>query len=142
MPFAAKVDLQLATGEREESASGLPGHVLLVEDSLIIALDAEEALQSAGVATVTVVSTVNQALLVLESQKIDAALLDINLGNQLSLPVAEELLKRAIPFAFATGYGDQIDFGDQFAAVPVLQKPYRRDQILEILRGFKLQAAD
>ena len=142
LPFAAKVDLQLATGEREESASGLPGHVLLVEDSLIIALDAEEALQSAGVATVTVVSTVNQALLVLESQEIDAALLDINLGNQLSLPVAEELLKRAIPFAFATGYGDQIDFGDQFAAVPVLQKPYRRDQILEILIGFKLQAAD
>lgn len=114
-------------------SAAMPGHVLLVEDSLIIALDAEEALLSQGVGRVSVASSVEQALAVLEEETIDAALLDLNLGSQLSLPVAEVLAARSIPFAFVTGYADGIDVGTRFAAIPVLQKPYGSEDLSRIL---------
>lgn len=36
----------------------------------------------------------------------DAAILDVNLNGELSYPLADILADRAVPFAFATGYGD------------------------------------
>jgi hypothetical protein len=51
-------------------------------------------------------------------------------------------LEREILFAFATGYGDQVNFGEQYAAVPVLQKPYSRDQIADHLTNFLMRSAD
>ena len=54
----------------------------------------------------------------------DAAMLDVNLGKETSEPVARVLRERAIPFIFASGYGDRsIQQGD-FKDVPVVTKPY------------------
>jgi ActR/RegA family two-component response regulator len=49
------------------------------------------------------------ALKMLKGFTPDFAVLDINLGAGTSLPVAQELSKRNIPFIFATGYGDLLD---------------------------------
>ncbi len=37
----------------------------------------------------------------------DLAVLDVNLGDARSYPVADLLLERCTPFLFATGYGTQ-----------------------------------
>jgi light-regulated signal transduction histidine kinase (bacteriophytochrome) len=98
--------------------------VLLVEDNLIIAMDAEDVLTQLGAKRVVPAASVAQGLAGIDSAAPTIALLDINLGNETSFTIAERLLARGIPFAFATGYGDKADLPSAFVAIPILQKPY------------------
>jgi len=108
---------------------GANASALLVEDNVIIALDAEDMLLEAGFSDVSVASTVGRALEILEDGLPTFALLDINLGAETSLPVADILLKAGVPFAFASGYGDQTELSDAYRTVPTLTKPYTPDNI-------------
>ncbi|MBA2587866.1 MAG: hybrid sensor histidine kinase/response regulator, partial [Alphaproteobacteria bacterium] len=110
-------------------------HVLLVEDSMIIAMDAEEALKEIGAAKVVVAASVARALGALERGGLDFALLDLNLGAETSLPVADMLVQKKIAFAFATGYGEDSGLDQRYAGVPVLKKPYTADQLRQALAG-------
>jgi light-regulated signal transduction histidine kinase (bacteriophytochrome) len=103
--------------------------VLLLEDQLVIALDAESMLQSCGVASVDTTSTAAEALRTLVATEPDIAVLDVNLGSGNSFPVAEELRRRNIPFIFATGYGDHTIIPKSLADVPVVRKPYDPDAL-------------
>ena len=85
------------------------GRVLLVEDSMIIALDTEECLLQIGAAAVTVEGTVAGALEALATQDFAFALLDFRLGTDTGEPVAEALRTRGIPFWLATGYNEMAD---------------------------------
>ncbi|SNS87646.1 Bacteriophytochrome (light-regulated signal transduction histidine kinase) [Sphingomonas laterariae] len=106
--------------------------VLLVEDSMIIALDGEDALRDLGADLVITASTVANAKRAIDEHQFDFALLDFNLGAETSAPVAALLAERGIRFAFATGYGEAIDdFG--FEGVKTLAKPYGMAQLLRLL---------
>ncbi len=98
-------------------------HVLLVEDNMIIAMDGEDALRDLG-ADVTTAASVARAREAVEQQPIDLAVLDFNLGAETSMPVADLLVERGIPFLFATGYGDGLELPDRFAGVTLVKKPY------------------
>jgi CheY-like chemotaxis protein len=54
----------------------------------------------------------------------NVAILDVNLGHETSVAVAEELKRRNIPFMLTTGYGDRSGLVEQFSTVPILNKPY------------------
>jgi two-component sensor histidine kinase/CheY-like chemotaxis protein len=112
----------------------LSGEVLLVEDSLIIAMDAEDILLRLGAERVTTAGTVRQALDALETIRPTAAILDINLGTETSLAIADKLRGLGIPYLFASGYGEQAQLPDDHAGVPILQKPYSSDGIAGGLR--------
>lgn len=99
-------------------------NVLLVEDSLIIALDAEDILKRLGAAKVVAEASVAGAIAAIEPEQIDFAILDINLGDQFSFPIASELARHGISFLFATGYGEQAKMPPEHRARLVLQKPY------------------
>ena len=118
-------------------AGAVPQDVLLVEDNLIIALDTEEVMQRLGVATVRVASGVADALKTIDERKPDFALLDVNLGVETSFEIAERLMALKVPFAFATGYGEQIAFPTEFAAVPKIRKPYSTDTLRTTLQNAK-----
>lgn len=107
--------------------------LLVVEDQLIIALDLEMVLRDHGAANVHVVGTVSEALRIIASTKLDAAVLDINLGSSTSFPVARELLWLGIPFIFATGYGNEIEFPADLRSAPLVSKPYCEKSIRESL---------
>jgi light-regulated signal transduction histidine kinase (bacteriophytochrome) len=109
--------------------------MLLLEDSLIIALDAEDILLGIGVRRVISAATVKQALVELAGELPDAAILDINVGDGTSFPVADVLRARGVPFLFATGYGEQAQLPPEHEAVPVLQKPYNQASLAEALAG-------
>ncbi|QPQ56181.1 GAF domain-containing protein [Allosphingosinicella flava] len=98
--------------------------VLLVEDSLIIALDAEDILKRLGAKEVVTAASVGVALALIEEARPDVAMLDINLGDQTSFPIANRLSEKGIPFLFATGYGEQAQLPPDHKARVVLQKPY------------------
>jgi light-regulated signal transduction histidine kinase (bacteriophytochrome) len=97
--------------------------LLLVEDSMMIALDAQAMLQEAG-ASVEIAGSVAHARKALGQQPFDGAILDINLSGETSFDLADELLRDRLPFVFATGYGESIAIPERFAAVPVVLKPY------------------
>jgi len=111
----------------------LSGLVLLVEDSLIIAMDAEDILTRLGAARVVTASTVRQALDELSLEMPDFAVLDVNLGHETSLGVADALLAAGIPYAFATGYGEQLRLPEEHAHAKVVQKPYTLASMARIL---------
>ncbi|MEZ5659873.1 MAG: HWE histidine kinase domain-containing protein [Burkholderiaceae bacterium] len=105
------------------------GAVLIVEDSLLVAMDAEAACRALGAAAVDVAGGVARARELLQRTRPDFAILDIHLGDETSFALAEELLTRQIPFVFATGYGDSNVIPGRFADVPVISKPYSHEQI-------------
>lgn len=98
--------------------------VLLVEDSLIIALDAEDLLDRLGAKSVNTESSAVGAIAAIETERPDVAILDINLGDHDSVPIANRLDELQVPFIFATGYGEQSQLPDRHRPRPVLQKPY------------------
>lgn len=103
--------------------------VLLVEDSLIIALDAEDILKRLGALHVATAGTVEQALEAIDSTMPSLAMLDINLGDQTSFAIADRLDELGIPFLFATGYGEQAQLPDDHKARTVVQKPYTLENV-------------
>ncbi|WP_372708141.1 HWE histidine kinase domain-containing protein [Brevundimonas sp.] len=102
----------------------LSGCVLLVEDSMIIAMDAEEMLLSLGAERVLTASDVQEAMRLLDAETPTFALLDVNLGSEMSFPIADRLRQIGIPYAFATGYGDEIKLPPEHRACAVVKKPY------------------
>ncbi|MDV3459386.1 GAF domain-containing protein [Sphingomonas sp. HF-S4] len=102
--------------------------VLLVEDSLIIALDAEDILVRFG-ARIETASTPEAAHDMLDNWKPDFAILDINLGDQTSFGIADRLNDAGVPFFFASGYGEQANLPDEHRVRAVVQKPYTTHNI-------------
>ena len=65
--------------------------VLIVEDNYFIADDVRRTLSDAGAQVVGPASGVADAIRQVESARVDAAVLDVNLEDELSYPVAREL---------------------------------------------------
>ncbi|MFD1786814.1 HWE histidine kinase domain-containing protein [Sphingomonas floccifaciens] len=127
-----------AKGSKPAQRSLIDGTVLLVEDSLIIAMDAEDILSSLGASRVVTAASTAAAFDEIVENTLTLAVLDVNLGNETSLPVAEMLKSRGIPFLFATGYGEQLRLPPELEGTPVLQKPYTAANLrrgLETLLG-------
>ena len=103
-------------------------NLLLVEDSMMIALDAQMMLQNCG-AEVEIAATTSDARRAIKLNAFDAAILDVNLYIETSFAVAEDLQDRAIPFVFATGYGETISVPERFKGVHVISKPYAEDTL-------------
>ncbi|MCU0947183.1 MAG: response regulator, partial [Porphyrobacter sp.] len=106
-----------------------PERVLVVEDSMIIALDTEENLKRLGVATVQVESSVAGALQAIAESPPDFAIIDFNLGSESSAPVAAALRARGVPFLLATGYAESASEMEMLGADGVLRKPYGRSEL-------------
>ncbi|WP_162914915.1 response regulator [Desertibaculum subflavum] len=113
--------------------------ILLVEDEAIIAMDIEMILESAGYGLIITTNTVAAALRKIGEQGFDAALLDLNLGSETTIAVADELVRREIPFLLVTGR-DAPSLPEQLRSRPIVRKPYGPGEILRTL-GTALQGA-
>ena len=97
--------------------------VLVVEDAPLVAMLIEDMLLDLGHDVVGPAFRVRTAIPLARAAAIDFAILDVNVGDENSFPVAAVLRGRGIPFMFATGYGKRGLTGE-FAAVPTLDKPF------------------
>ena len=111
----------LARTRPMKSMDGL--RLLLVEDSMMIALDAQAMLADVG-AQVEIAGSLNDARRALRLDKFDVVVLDINLAGETSLGLAGELSAEQHPFLFATGYGTRTAIPERYDQVPVVTKPY------------------
>jgi DNA-binding NtrC family response regulator len=127
---AEELDEGSGTSQRSlERSQGNAGtmtarRVLIVEDSLIIAMEAEEILHEIGMDAVEIASNLQQAAAAIDAETYDFALLDVNLGEGMSFDFARSLNERGIRFGFVSGYSDTQDFPDDLQQVPLLVKPF------------------
>lgn len=114
-------------------AVGLQGkRILVVEDEPALAMMIEDMLIDFGCQVVGPALRVPEARALARDEALDGALLDVNMGDGPSFDVARILAARQVPFCFATGYGDA-GLLPEFAARPVLQKPFNHDRLRAFL---------
>lgn len=111
--------------------------VLVVEDEAMVSMLVEEFLEELGCEVTGIASRLDEALEKAGSLTLDLALLDVNLAGRLSYPVADLLLARGIPVVFVTGYGAAA-LPEALHGVPVLSKPFRRNQLAAALQAARV----
>ncbi|EIE49314.1 histidine kinase [Salipiger aestuarii] len=112
----------------------LQGTGLVLEDTLIIAMDAASILEDLGASKVEMQSSVSAALDWVGTNHPDFAVLDVNLGDEQSLPVAEALAVRGVPFVLATGYGEAEELARIYPPCVIVQKPFSAASLEQALR--------
>ena len=107
--------------------------VLIVEDESLVAMLLETILEDMGCEPVGPASNIDDGLaLAQDDGRLDAALLDVNVGGRQVFPVAEALRDRGVPFVFSTGYGEG-GLPDEWRGLPTLQKPFTEAAVREAL---------
>jgi DNA-binding response OmpR family regulator len=111
----------------------MPKRVLVVEDDALLGLDIATQLSDAGFDVVGPAISVASAFKLMGQIGCDAAVLDVNLGNETAEAVAIELQAQATPFIVLSGYSsDQHPPG--FHGAPTLAKPARPEDLVATLK--------
>lgn len=118
----------------EGDIPGLRGlRLLIVEDEFLIAMDLAQTFEDLGIEVVGPAGSVADALelLEIEGDRLDGAVLDVNVRDQTVYPVADALAARGVPFVFATGY-DAVLAPERHAGVPRCEKPVDKRQLASL----------
>jgi CheY-like chemotaxis protein len=110
----------------------LNGKILIVEDDALIAMLLEDMLSELSYEIAGVAGGVAAAMALAERVAFDAAILDVSLAGDSSLPIAKLLDEKGKPYIFATGY-DSLPEDMAQNGRHVLQKPYQLDQLQSAL---------
>jgi CheY-like chemotaxis protein len=112
-----------------------PPPILIAEDEPFVALDLALAVENAGGLPVGPAGSVREALALLASSQVAAAILDFNLSDGDVFPVLQVLIDRGIPVIIQTGVVAPSELNSRYPGVTVLAKPVRSELLL-----FKLMA--
>lgn len=119
--------------EPNPAAARARPRILIVEDSVIVGMALESLCDSLGWEMVGPARSVAEGLAMAGSGGIDAALLDVSLGSEMAWDIAALLQARGTPFVFATGHDLTGRLPAEFAAIPILRKPFRMADIEQSL---------
>jgi DNA-binding response OmpR family regulator len=106
--------------------------VLIVEDDVLLAMLVEDCLRDAGYEVVAVAACLQDALSLAQSLALDVVVLDVNLGGEMSFPVADVLLRRHIPFIICSSY-DTTKMPALPQYMPKVSKPFTSQQLIAAL---------
>jgi light-regulated signal transduction histidine kinase (bacteriophytochrome) len=104
-------------------------NVILLEDNLIVAIEAEGFLKALGAGSIQTVSSVAAANALLLKSRPGFAVLDINLGFETSFAFSAALRSAGIPFIFTSGYGEGRAPGMAAIGEKIVSKPYDQDSL-------------
>lgn len=111
--------------------------ILIVEDELIIAEDVKNMLTYMEYEVVDVAMDYDEAIAVLETQKPDLILLDVNLNSRKDGIDLAKLIneKYKIPFIFTTSYSDSFTLNRAKDTHPInyLVKPFKKEQLFSTI---------
>lgn len=117
---------------REPSLHGRS--VLVVEDDYFIAVEMCSALRAAGAEIIGPARDMESGLAAMRDERIDCAVLDINLRGRLAFEIATQLRARGIPVVFATGY-DASMIPSELADAVRLEKPMDLDALCQAVEA-------
>ena len=107
--------------------------VLIVEDRYFVADDLRRLLSQNGAEIVAVVADVEEAKRIAGSDKIDLAVLDVDLRGRDVFDAVGVLEARGTPFIFVTGYR-QAHLPEQYRDRPIVSKPFSEPDLLAKVR--------
>jgi DNA-binding response OmpR family regulator len=107
--------------------------ILVVEDDCMVALEMSDLVEKFGGAVAGPAGQFAQGFAIAESEEVDGAVLDVNLGAENSYSLADKLLADDVPIIFATAY-DASMIPERFADAPMLRKPF---SLLSAERAFR-----
>jgi two-component SAPR family response regulator len=107
--------------------------ILIVEDEWLVAIELQALLEQQGCIVLGPVNTVARALTLLDRERPDFALLDLNLNGQQSTPVASVLSAQRVPFVVVTGYGEAASRKPDMQAAPYIGKPVDHRALVRLL---------
>jgi DNA-binding response OmpR family regulator len=108
--------------------------VLVVEDDPIIALDIRQQLANAGFEVLGPAMSVANALRFIAEPGCDVAVLNVNLGNETSEPIARRLRTFGKPFVVLSGWSTD-DLPPSFSGAIFLAKPALAAELVAAVRG-------
>jgi DNA-binding response OmpR family regulator len=103
--------------------------VLIAEDNFLIGDSLRELVISLGCAVVGPIPDLDEVMAAIGAGDIDAALLDIQLGDADVVPAADELFSRGIPFIVTTGAASGTRLPEVLAQALRLHKPFDATQL-------------
>ena len=107
--------------------------VLVVEDESLVAMLLETILEDMGCTPVGPAANIDEGLaLATDGERLDAALLDVNVAGRQVFPVAEALKARGVPFVFSTGYGEG-GLPEEWRGQATIQKPFTEAAVRDAL---------
>jgi CheY-like chemotaxis protein len=111
--------------------------ILIVEDEYLVAKALAQSLQALGAEIIGPSSTLDQGLELLEAEgnRVDGALLDVNLRGVQVFPLADRLLANGTPFVLITGY-DAGTIPPAYANITRCEKPVRMRRLVEVISNF------
>ena len=107
--------------------------ILIVEDEFLLAEDLADRLKREGCDVIGPASREAKALSILERDRPDAVVLDLNLDGKLSIDLAKTLVARQIPFLIVTGYGKREFDTPALQEARRLQKPIKTEELVRAL---------
>jgi CheY-like chemotaxis protein len=98
------------------------------EDEFMVAMMLEDMVQRFG-CFVELASDIENALASIRRHTPDGVLLDMNIHGRRTIPVAEELVSRSVPFLLVTSYSAGDGDPPVIKAAPRLEKPFNEDDL-------------
>jgi DNA-binding response OmpR family regulator len=108
--------------------------ILLVEDDALLAMDVEITLKAAGYRVIGPAATTAEAMRLLHKEPPDLAVLDLNLGTEMSFPLFDHLVQIGAPFIILTGHSADV-VPLRHAQRVLLQKPYSAQVLLQNIQA-------
>jgi DNA-binding response OmpR family regulator len=108
--------------------------VLVVEDDYFIADEICSTLRAGGAEVLGPSPDIEHGLDMVRNERLDCAVLDINLHGALAFNLADELRQRGTPSIFATGY-DQSVLPGAFSDSVRLEKPVNLSELLRAVQS-------
>jgi len=109
-------------------------NMLVVDDEPMLAFDLADLLQLHGANIVGTCMSVDESRAQIDrDDRIDCALLDIQVGDQEIWPVARALKERGTPFVFVSAVCGIRELPEEFADRPCVPKPLDRSKLRDAL---------
>jgi CheY-like chemotaxis protein len=139
--LAERADERVDRRASRPAAGTMTGmRVLVVEDETLLAETLCDLLLGAGCEPVGPAASVAAALRLIETSRIDAAILDVRLMDEMSFSVAYALRARGIPLMFLTvsqRHDLPVDLCDEI----LIEKPFKAPLLIETVRRMARAAA-
>jgi len=129
------IGMTAAVSQRTSASARSRPRCLIVEDEVLIALSIEGYLEDLGYEAEGPFTAGAAALSWLETHTPQAAILDYSLADGACNKLARELRQRGIPFVIYSGYQPNADLPEEVRGMPWLEKPCRREDLLQALRS-------
>ena len=97
--------------------------VLVAEDELIVGYDLCDTVAEAGYEVEGPFDDISSAMLAFQKQKPDVAILDVQLGDGIVYPLAEQMMAEDVPVIFHSGQLSPSEVASRFPMAQALSKP-------------------